>query len=429
MSKKPNNQAISNNNSSDLTYESKEELAKKFIRVGDEYMKEVFVPDKDGKLFRTYVKRDKGTVQDDLGKTSDAYKGIKKYEGFCLVPSHTNYQQVVQGFFNEYYQISHQPKAGEFESIMTVLKHIFNEKIEFILDYLQILYTKPTQRLPILLLESKERGTGKSTFGNLLKLMFEDNSAKLGNAELDSDFNSIWVKRLCIIVDETSLEKNSIMQMLKRFSTETGKVTANEKNKAQKQIDFFGKFIFLSNDEGKALPIEKGETRFAVFKVPTFEEKGLKEDPNIELQIAKEIPHFLNFLNGRQLKHSEESRMFFSLESYHTEQLQFYYDNSLSQTGKAIKELMIDSFNFFESESELCYSITNLYEELEGRFRYLDRSKIKRSLIEEFGLLEQKKNRYRYHSLKRAEKSIEGSYFADNENNYHFIFKKPMFIK
>lgn len=410
----------------DIIYVSKKDLAKRFIRVGDEYMKEVFVPDKDGNLFRNYVKRDKGTVQDDLGKGSDNYKNIKKYEGFCLVPSHTNYQQVIHGFFNEYYQISHQPKEGNFDTIKYFLNHVFGNKMDFILDYLQILYTKPTQRLPIILLESKQRGTGKSTFGSLLKLIFEDNTAKLGNTELESDFNAIWVKRLAIIVDETSLEKNSIMQMLKRFSTETGKVTSNEKNKAQKQIDFFGKFIFLSNDEGKALPIEKGETRFAVFKVPTFAEKGCKENPNIEAEFLNEIPHFLHFLKNRKLVHKEQTRMFFALEAYHTEQLQYYYDNSLSSTGKAIKEWLIESFNFFEEEKELRYSIPNICTELEGRFKYLDRSKVKKSLIEEFNLPEQKKSRYKYYSLKTAEKTLEGNYFAQNENYFHFVFNRTM---
>lgn len=425
MKNNADNQAITEESEKEEVYK-KIRLAKRFIRVGDEYMKEVSMPDKDGNLYRTYVKRDKGNIQDDIGKGFMS-KYIQKYEGFCLVPSHTNYQKEIHGFFNEYYQISHQPKEGNFNTIYHFLTHVFGNKIDFILDYLQILYLKPTQRLPIILLESKQRGTGKSTFGSLLKLIFEDNTAKLGNTELESDFNAIWVKRLAIIVDETSLEKNSIMQMLKRFSTETGKVTSNEKNKAQKQIDFFGKFVFLSNDEGKALPIEKGETRFAVFKVPTFAEKGLKENPNIEAEFLNEIPHFLYFLKNRKLVHKEQSRMYFALEAYHTEQLQYYYDNSLSSTGKAIKEWLIESFNFFEEEKELRYSISNICTELEGRFKYLDRSKVKKSLLEEFNLPEQKKSRYKYYSLKSAERTLEGSiYVPNNENYFHFIFNRTM---
>ncbi len=90
---------------------------------------------------------------------------------------------------------------------------------------------------------------------------------------------------------------------------------------------------------------------------------------------------------------------------------------------------MIDSFNFFDEETELKYSVSNLYDELQDRFRFLDRAKIKRSLIDEFGLSEQKKNRYFFNSLKRAEKTKEGNFFPESENNWHFIFKKDAFIK
>lgn len=412
-----------------LFYE-REELAKKFIRVGDDYMKEVFIPDKDGRLFRMYVKRDKGTVQEDLGgKSSDFYKSIKKYEGFCIVPSHVDYKQVIEGFFNEYYQISHQPKKGDCQTIIDFLKHIFGvSHLGFILDYLQLMYLNPTQRLPILLLESKARGTGKSTFGNLLKLIFEDNSVKIGNSELDSDFNSVWVKKLAIIVDETSLEKASIMQMLKRYSTETGKVTSNEKNKAQKQVDFFGKFIFLSNEEGKSLPIEKGENRFAVFKIKTFAENGISEDPNMEHKIKAEIPAFLHYLKNRALQYKEETRMYFALDWYYTEQLQLYYDNSLTAIAKVLRDYLIEAFNFFEDEKELRFSLSNLMAELDGRYRYLDRVKLKKAIIEEFGVPEQKKSRYQFHSFKVAENYVDGLYAPTHENNYYYIFKREQFI-
>lgn len=408
---------------------NKKVSAKDFIRVGDRYLKEVFRPDKDGNFERLYVSREKGTVQDDLGKNSPEFKDIKKYEGFVNVPSHTNYQQVIKGFFNEYFKISHEPKESKHVIITEFLSHIFGEKIDFALDYLQLLYTKPTQRLPIILLESKERNTGKSTFGNLLKLIFQDNTAKVGNADLDNDFNSVWVKRLAIIVDEASLEKNSIMQMLKRFSTETGKVTFNEKNKAQSQIDFFGKFVLISNEEGRALPIEKGENRFAVFKVPTFAEKGITDNPNIEANFLDEIPSFLHFLVNRKLVHQEESRMYFAPEVYYTQQLQYYFDNSHSATGRAIKELIIESFNFFEEENELRFSVSNLCSELEGRFKFLDRSKVKRTLIEELGMTEQKKSRYEFFSLKSAENTKQESiYLPTNENNYHFLFERKAIL-
>jgi len=44
------------------------------------------------------------------------------------------------------------------------VKHIFGDQIELGLDYLQLLYQKPVQILPIVCLVSKERSTGKTTF-------------------------------------------------------------------------------------------------------------------------------------------------------------------------------------------------------------------------------------------------------------------------
>lgn len=58
---------------------------------------------------------------------------------------------------------------------MDFMRHIFGEQLSVGLDYLQLLYTKPLQRLPILLFVSKERNTGKTTFLNLLKAIFGAN--------------------------------------------------------------------------------------------------------------------------------------------------------------------------------------------------------------------------------------------------------------
>lgn len=405
----------------------KENLAKKFIRVGDEYFKEVYRPNKEGQLFKMWQKRSKTTVTDDLGR-GEFFRNIRKFEGYVNIPSHIDYKEVIEGFFNEYNQISHIQKEGKFDNITSLLNHVFGDKVDFALDYIQLLYLKPTQRLPIILLESESKNTGKSTFGQLLALIFQDNSAKIGNSDINSNFNAIWVKRLLIILDETKLESNDVMQMVKRFSTESGKVTSNEKNKAQEQVDFFGKFILMSNDEGKALPIEKGEKRFAVFKVPTFAEKGITDNPEIETEFQKEIPAFLHFLKNRALKHQNESRMFFAPEVYHTPQLDLYFSNSTSYTGKAIYDFIEDSFKYFEDEKELKFSVANLINELQNTTKYIDRAKIKESLFKEFKLTEQKKGRYQYYSLKLAESHTAELYKPQDQNNTFFVFNKT-FLK
>ena len=392
----------------------------KFIRIRDDYYKIILRPDKSGKLYKDLLRMSKTTITDDYTKGILRY--IKKYDDFTLVASHINYQQVISGFYNQYHEVTHKPTQGECVNIFHILTHIFGEShIDFILDYIQILYTNPNQCLPILLIESSEKNTGKTTVSNLLYWIFQYNAIKLGNSDLQSDFGGYWLQRLLVIVDETSLEKQGVTQMLKRLSTETGKVTSNEKNKAQREVDFIGKFIFLSNDEGKALQIERGDPRWAVFKAPTFAEKGYKDDPKISEKIKQEIPAFLHFLMNRKLVHSLESRMYFAPEVYRTSQLMLYYENSISLVAQAIKQLVKDTFAMFPDETELRFSITNIMDELKGNIRFLERKKVRLALEKELNLVELKKNEYTYLSLASAERGHASNTLS---NNVTFQFLK-----
>lgn len=400
-----------------------------YVRVGCDYYKLQHRPDKSGQTHKVFAKWSKSTIIDDYGKEN--LHLIRTFEGFTTVPSHTNFKQEIRGFYNEYSELSHKPQNGKFENIMSLINHVFGaENVEFALDYLQLLYRSPLQRLPIILLESKEKNTGKSTFGTLLKLMFEENAIKLGNSDLEDNFNAIWVKRLSIIVDETSLEKKGIMQMLKRYSTETSKVTANQKNISKEQIDFFGKFIFMSNDEAKALPIEVGEKRFAVFKVPTFKERGIKEIPRIEELLKEEIPHLIHFLLNRKLHHSEESRMYFNFLVYKTEQLKKYLKGSVSFYAQAIKELVNDTFDVFQKKNELSFSVSDILKELSnGNYaKNIVRTRLKEALAE----LEkepQKQDRYERCSISQAEEfqDLTASIKTMSANTF-YVFKRNEFL-
>lgn len=396
------------------------QIALKYIRIRDDYYKIVLRPDKSGKLYKDLLKLSKTTITDDFTKAILKY--IKKFDDFTLVASHTDYQQSINGFYNQYHEVTHIPKEGDCEHIFHIIKHIFGEShFDFILDYLQILYKNPNQCLPIILIESEEKNTGKTTFSNLLYWIFQFNAMKLGNSDLHSDFSGFWLQRLLLIVDETSLEKQGVMQMLKRLSTETGKVISNEKNKAQREVDFIGKFVMLSNDAGKALPIERGDPRWAVFKAPTFAEKGYKDDPKISEKIQQEIPAFLHFLVNRTLIHSRESRMYFAPEVYRTSQLMLYYDNSISLVAQAIKQLVKDTFAMFPDETELRFSITNIMDELKGNIRFLEKEKVRKALDIELKIKQsEKKARYDYLSLASAERGNTAS-LESNSITYQFI--------
>lgn len=408
------------------------DAAEMYIRVADDYYKKTNKPDKNGKLHPVLSKRSKTTITDDHRKSVISF--IKKYDGFTTLPSHTDYQQVVHGYYNKYHEITHTPQKGDFLTVITFLTHLFSAQyLDFILDYIQILYLNPTQNLPIILLESEKRNTGKSTFGFFLEKIFQANVIGLGNKDLESEFNSVWLDKLLIIVDETQLKDESVGQMLKRLSTEKGEVLSNAKGKDKIGVEFIGKFIFMSNEEGKALPIARGENRFAVFKVPTLAESGLDDNPKQLDVLESEIPAFLHYLSTRKLVHESSGRMHFAPNSYHTDQLKIYFKGGASYVAKAIKELITHTFEMFWEEEEIKLSASELFTELtKGNYlKNTDRQQIKKALEGELNLTPQKRSRYIYFSAYQAEMDESGTYYptASNKNLIHYIFKKSDYFE
>lgn len=126
-----------------------------------------------------------------------------------------NYRQVIDGFLNLYEPIGCRPQEGDFSHIQSLVQHIFGDQYEIGLDYLQLLYLHPIQKLPILLLVSEERNTGKSTFLNFLKAVFENNVTFNTNEDFRSQFNSDWAGKLLIMVDEVLLNRREDSERLK----------------------------------------------------------------------------------------------------------------------------------------------------------------------------------------------------------------------
>ncbi len=165
-----------------------------YIRVGTTYYKKVNVPLISGDHLEKLIYWNSECIRQDHGK--DVLGSIPKYNGFCHLPSHTNYQEVIQNFLNKYEPIPHQPQPGSFIKTLEFLKHIFEEQIELGLDYLSIMYKYPIQILPVLCLVSKERETGKTTFLNWLKAIYQHNMTYNKNEDFRSQFNSDWASKL-----------------------------------------------------------------------------------------------------------------------------------------------------------------------------------------------------------------------------------------
>jgi hypothetical protein len=177
----------------------------KYIRVGIDYFKEVVIP-MTGEDLKVLKRWNKQTIIDDFGK--DSIANVLTYEGFCFRPSHQNFQKEINGFYNSYEPLSYELQPnGTWENIEKLLRHVFNEHYELGLDYLTLLWQQPTQVLPILCLVSEERNTGKTTFLNLLKVIFERNMTLNTNEDFRSRFNGDWAGKLIIAIDEVLLDR------------------------------------------------------------------------------------------------------------------------------------------------------------------------------------------------------------------------------
>ena len=211
-----------------------------FIRVGTTLYKIVEQPRLNGGYVKKRIPWNNETLRQDYGK--DYIGSVPKYDGFCTVPEHIGYRPVVGKFLNLYEPIDHQPKEGDFSHIQSLVRHIFGEQYELGMDYLQLLYLQPVQKLPILLLVSEERNTGKSTFLNFLKAFFQNNVTFNTNEDFRSQFNSAWAGKLLIVVDEVLLNRREDSERLKNLST-TLSYKVEAKGKDRDEIAFFAKFV------------------------------------------------------------------------------------------------------------------------------------------------------------------------------------------
>ena len=315
-----------------------------YIRVGTTLYKVVNQPRINGGHTKKRVVWNNETLRQDYGKNYMA--SVPKYDGFCTVPDHLNYRQVIDGFLNLYEPIGHKPQEGDFTHIQSLVWHIFGEQYEMGMDYLQLLYLQPIQKVPILLLVSEERNTGKSTFLNFLKALFENNVTFNTNEDFRSQFNSDWAGKLLIMVDEVLLNRREDSERLKNLST-TLAYKVEAKGKDRSEIAFFAKFVLCSNNEHLPILIDAGETRYWVRKI----ERLQSDDTNFLQKLKDEIPAFLYFLAHRKLSTEQESRMWFSPKLTYTAALQKIIRSNRNRVEIEMSELLLDIMESMNVES------------------------------------------------------------------------------
>jgi len=364
----------------------KEQEEEKYQRVGTTLYKIVKRPLMSGDFIEERTPWNYDTLRQDHSK--DFISQIEKYDGFCSVPDHINYKQSIAKFLNLYKPINYQPTEGDCPKIIEFISHIFGEQIEMGLDYLQLLYLKPLVRLPILLLVSKERNTGKTTFLNFLKVIFGNNMTFNTNEDFRSQFNSDWTNKLIIAVDEALLDRKEDSERIKNLSTATS-FKAEAKGKDRKEVDFFAKFVLNSNNENRPVIIEQGETRYWVRKIFPLK----KENTQILNELKGEIPHFLHFLQQREYSTKCESRMWFRHDLLVTDALrkiiQFNRGNIEIEMLNLISEIMqikeLDTYSF---------CVNDVLDMLARLTIKTEPTQIRRILQENWELVPEKSTRY-----------------------------------
>ena len=314
-----------------------------YKRVGTTYYKLVAAPTIAGHFNEFLVHWNIETIKQDHGK---AYlTKIPKYDGFTCIPNHINFKQEYKGFYNIYSPLSKEPLEGSCETTIGFLEHIFGRQLALGLDYLQLLYTRPVQVLPILCLVSKERSTGKSTFLKWLKSIFENNLTYLTNDSFSSQFNSDWANKLLICIDEVLFNKEELTERIKYLST-TNINKLEAKGKDKREVEFFGKFILCSNNEDNFIKIDANETRFWVLKVPSIK----KESTNFLEHLIAEIPAFLYFLSNRIISTSHQTRMWFTPGQIKTAALTKLVKNNRNRVEKELASILIGVIEKFDLE-------------------------------------------------------------------------------
>lgn len=336
-----------------------DELASSYVRVAGTWYKKCVHPVTNLPVLEHVRAED---IIKDYGKDlgSAILSGAAKCINFVNVPDHLHYQELVGSksqdtYYNLYKPIVYKPgDDGDYNHIDDLVLHIFGEQYEMGLDYIQLLYLHPMKRLPVLVLVSKENGTGKSTFCNFLHDLFGENCSQITNDTLRSNFNSTWVSKLLVYCEETLLNRREDSEKIKNLTTAFS-TPSEAKGKDRTNVLIFLKFILCSNDEDRPIFLTSEDTRHWVRKVPPLENKNPNE--NFLEECKKEIPAFLRFLTERKLVTKGTDRLWFSPEETRTDAWRRIVAGGLTRLEREIIEMMIyimdqESLNIIKYDPE-----------------------------------------------------------------------------
>ena len=326
------------------------EIAQRYLCIGGKWYKksvdpvlgqEMLVPISPAMLIDTNGEEIEKDIRQKILKVAP------KYLGRTNIPSHIGYSECIvniQGdrYYNSYRPLKYKPQDGNWPHVEQLIRHIFGEQYEEGLDYLQLMYTKPLRHLPVLLLVSRETGTGKSTFWNFVREIFGENASPLTQDTLESRFTAPWISKLVVCVEETNTDdRNKVKTNEKLKTIALAEMLPSEgKGTNWVQTVTFVKIILCSNNEADPIRIDPEDTRIWARKIP----KLPKGSPGVDFMddLKKEIPAFLAFLLSREMHTRDSGRLWFDVVKLRTPAWHEIVNNSQSPLEKELREILLD---------------------------------------------------------------------------------------
>jgi len=385
----------------------------KYFRVGDDYFT---IHEK----MQYLEPRRRQTLLDDFGR--EGLRSIAKYKGFTNVPDNYNYQRVIGGYYNLCEPFTHKPAPGDWIYTERLIRQIFGDQYEAGLDYVQLLLQNPKHILPVLVLVSLENKTGKTTFITYLANLFYGNVRDISSSEFEGGFNSHFITKLLITIDESSFDVAKATPRIKALATATT-ATINAKYVAQRLFPIYPKIILAANDIHYPIRVKKYDVRYW-FKRLKPHKFGHVE--NLDQILKKEIPYFLDFLNKRSLYFRQpQSRHWFPDDYINTPETQDAKKHNRSQmldefveccerifeTQPAIKQFIISAIDVKES---LLFFGGDDNKKMYAFGDFQNSKKINRDIEMELGIEPQARRRWNDPILKFS------------GNNKHFIILKKV---
>lgn len=360
-------------------YKRKEDSPKNYIRVGTNYHKRIYKTDRYGRKQESLKVWNRETVKEDF-PDSTIRRTIPKFDDFIMVPDNLHHQRKIGDCYNLYSPFQHGCKKGKWKIIRQFLQHVFGNQYKLALKYLQALFLHPEKKLPILVLVSRERETGKTTFIELLLNIFGNNAVLINSQTFESDFNFPYASKNLICIDEACFEKKGSGEKLKSLSTASS-VLVNNKFVSPYPLDFFGKFIIASNNEDNFLNIEKDEIRYWVRRLEPIKKKNTQ----LLKKMVSEIPALLYHLTQMEPLDFSKSRQLFTSREIGNDSLSKVVEESRSYAYKELKESFTEMFaNNNITDEYVNATLTDIKDKFFPNNHKISRIQIKKALEDEF---------------------------------------------